>query len=265
MTQARVREGSCGLAGLGDRPGPRRARDTEVVPTWSVRRKRSSARSCGSRLRSTTPRGASTPPEPGARADQRARRRDLLRPPHDPSGPGTRSRVRRDDPRAAHQRRSGGAGPHRPLPAHARASRATACAATPADFSDPWRGVLDALMQREREACSPREEQGVLAAAELTPQVVTFLERERVLGVITETGGRFSHGAVLARAFGVPCVVGLRTCSRGSSRACWSASTATAARCSCAPSRTTSTSSSSGLARRARAQGARACTPRCRR
>ena len=46
-------------------------------------------------------------------------------------------------------------------------------------------------------------------AAELTPQVVTFLERQRVLAVITETGGRFSHGAVLARSFGFPCVVGL--------------------------------------------------------
>ncbi len=78
-----------------------------------------------------------------------------------------------------------------------------------ADFSDPWRGVLDALMKREREHVLRAEEQVVLAAADLTPQVMTFLERERVLAVITETGGRFSHGAVLARSFGIPCVVGL--------------------------------------------------------
>lgn len=78
-----------------------------------------------------------------------------------------------------------------------------------ADFSDPWRAVLDALLSREREQVVAAGEQVVLAAAELTPQVVTFLERERVLAVITETGGRFSHGAVLARSFGVPCVVGL--------------------------------------------------------
>lgn len=78
-----------------------------------------------------------------------------------------------------------------------------------ADFSDPWRGVLDSLMKSEREHMVSTGEQVVLAAAELTPQVVTFLERERVLAVITETGGRFSHGAVLARSFGVPCVVGL--------------------------------------------------------
>jgi len=78
-----------------------------------------------------------------------------------------------------------------------------------ADFSDPWQGVLDALLKREREHMVAVGEQVVLAAAELTPQVVTFLEREHVLAVITETGGRYSHGAVLARSFGVPCVVGL--------------------------------------------------------
>lgn len=77
------------------------------------------------------------------------------------------------------------------------------------DFSDPWRAVLDALLAREREQVVAAGEQIVLAAAELTPQVVTSLERERVLAVITETGGRFSHGAVLARSFGLPCVVGL--------------------------------------------------------
>ena len=77
------------------------------------------------------------------------------------------------------------------------------------DFSDPWHAVLDALLKREREHMVAVGEQVVLAAAELTPQVVTFLERARVLAVITETGGRFSHGAVLARSFGIPCVVGL--------------------------------------------------------
>jgi len=78
-----------------------------------------------------------------------------------------------------------------------------------ADFSAPWEGVLDALMQGEREAMDATSEQVVLAAAELTPQVVTFLPRERILAIVTETGGRFSHGAVLARSFGLPCVVGL--------------------------------------------------------
>lgn len=78
------------------------------------------------------------------------------------------------------------------------------------DMSDPWRVVLDVLLQRERQELGATEERVVLAAAELTPQVATFLERTRILAIITETGGRFSHGAVLARSFGIPCVVGLQ-------------------------------------------------------
>lgn len=77
------------------------------------------------------------------------------------------------------------------------------------DLADPWRNVLDVLMRGERQAFLATEEKVVLAAGELTPQVLTCLARDRLLGVITQTGGRYSHGAVLARAFGVPCVTGL--------------------------------------------------------
>jgi len=76
-----------------------------------------------------------------------------------------------------------------------------------ADMSDPWRSVLDELMQSEREELRSKGELVVLAASELTPHVVTFLDRERVLAVVTERGGRFSHGAVLARSLGFPCLV----------------------------------------------------------
>jgi phosphotransferase system enzyme I (PtsI) len=78
-----------------------------------------------------------------------------------------------------------------------------------ADISDPWRHVLDALLERDRAAVLSSKEKVILAAYELTPKVMTFVERGRILGVVAETGGRFSHGAVLARAFGVPCVLGI--------------------------------------------------------
>ncbi len=78
-----------------------------------------------------------------------------------------------------------------------------------ADVSDPWRFVLEVLLDRGRRQALESHERVVVAAAELTPMVVTLLAREQILAVITETGGRFSHGAVLARAFGVPCIVGL--------------------------------------------------------
>ncbi|MDE0891311.1 MAG: phosphoenolpyruvate--protein phosphotransferase [Planctomycetota bacterium] len=78
-----------------------------------------------------------------------------------------------------------------------------------ADASDPWRAVLEELMQTEKRDFVAGDERVILAASQLTPQVATMLDRDRVLAVICETGGRFSHGAVLARSFGFPCVVGL--------------------------------------------------------
>jgi len=78
-----------------------------------------------------------------------------------------------------------------------------------ADVSEPWRAVVEELMQTEKRDFLAGGEKVILAASELTPQVATTLDRDRVLAVICETGGRFSHGAVLARSFGFPCVVGL--------------------------------------------------------
>jgi phosphotransferase system enzyme I (PtsI) len=77
------------------------------------------------------------------------------------------------------------------------------------DVSDPWRFVLNVLLERDREQVLQTDRAVILAAAELTPAVVTFVTRERLLAVVAETGGRFSHGAVLARSLGLPCVVGL--------------------------------------------------------
>jgi phosphoenolpyruvate-protein phosphotransferase len=77
------------------------------------------------------------------------------------------------------------------------------------DVSDPWRFVLNVLLERDREQVLQADQAVILAAAELTPAVVTFVARERLLAVVAEAGGRFSHGAVLARSLGLPCVVGL--------------------------------------------------------
>lgn len=78
-----------------------------------------------------------------------------------------------------------------------------------ADVTEPWRAVVKALMQTDQETFAQSEDKVVIAAAELTPEAVTFLGRERILAIVTEAGGRFSHGAVLARSFGIPCVVGI--------------------------------------------------------
>ncbi len=47
----------------------------------------------------------------------------------------------------------------------------------------------------------------VLAAHDLTPSMTVGLDREHVVGILTETGGSTSHSAILARALEVPAVL----------------------------------------------------------
>ena len=49
----------------------------------------------------------------------------------------------------------------------------------------------------------------VLIADELTPSDAVRIPRDRVVGFVTERGGRTSHAAILARSFGIPAVVGI--------------------------------------------------------
>lgn len=53
------------------------------------------------------------------------------------------------------------------------------------------------------------EEPVVLAAGDLPPSVAARLEPGSVLGIITSGGSRGSHGVILARALGIPAIVGV--------------------------------------------------------
>jgi len=50
---------------------------------------------------------------------------------------------------------------------------------------------------------------GVLIVEELTPSTAAGLDPDKVQGIATTTGGPTSHGAIIARALGVPAVVGV--------------------------------------------------------
>ncbi len=49
----------------------------------------------------------------------------------------------------------------------------------------------------------------ILVARDLTPSITVQLDPQRVLGLATDAGTRTSHSAILARALGIPAVVGL--------------------------------------------------------
>lgn len=80
-----------------------------------------------------------------------------------------------------------------------------------ADLLDIERRVLRLLVgDGARSMVQMLREPSVLVAQDLGPSEVALLDRERVLGVVTELGGRTSHGAIVARGRGIPAVVGVR-------------------------------------------------------
>jgi phosphocarrier protein FPr len=76
-----------------------------------------------------------------------------------------------------------------------------------ADVRDVGRRVLAHLAG---EGSAPAiAEPGILVAGELTPGETAALDRALVRGIATATGSATSHAAILARALGIPAVVGL--------------------------------------------------------
>jgi phosphocarrier protein FPr len=77
-----------------------------------------------------------------------------------------------------------------------------------ADIEDVGQRVLRRLMGVEPPSLNFAEP-SILIAADLTPSDTARLDPERVLAICTELGGATAHSAILARALGIPAVVGL--------------------------------------------------------
>lgn len=60
---------------------------------------------------------------------------------------------------------------------------------------EPWSGALD--------------EQVIVVAHELSPGLTVQLDREHVVGLVSEEGTRTSHAAILAHSLGIPAVMGV--------------------------------------------------------
>ena len=70
-------------------------------------------------------------------------------------------------------------------------------------------GQVAASLLGEAAGAPSLSAQGVLVAADLTPADTARLDPAQVLAICTAFGGPTSHSAILARAFGIPAVVGL--------------------------------------------------------
>ncbi|MDQ7028587.1 MAG: phosphoenolpyruvate--protein phosphotransferase [Ardenticatenia bacterium] len=77
-----------------------------------------------------------------------------------------------------------------------------------ADMADVGQRVLRLLTGTTTNPVQP-DKPCVLVAADLTPSDTAQLDPEHVLGICTALGGPTSHSAILARALGIPAVVGV--------------------------------------------------------
>ena len=55
-------------------------------------------------------------------------------------------------------------------------------------------------------------QEAVVVAEDLTPSATAAMDRSKVLAFVTETGGKTSHSAIMARTLEIPAVVGLSRC-----------------------------------------------------
>jgi phosphotransferase system enzyme I (PtsI) len=76
------------------------------------------------------------------------------------------------------------------------------------DIRDIGTRLLESLMGPLDFDC-PFQEPVIIAGLELTTKDTLRLKKDRVLAFITEQGGRESHAAILARAMGIPAVLGM--------------------------------------------------------
>ena len=81
-------------------------------------------------------------------------------------------------------------------------------AARAADLDDV-RGRVVAILRGESTAVEAPRERSVIVAAELTPSETATLPRALIAAILTGAGSPTSHAAILARALGIPAVVGV--------------------------------------------------------
>ncbi|MDB5356238.1 MAG: Phosphoenolpyruvate-protein phosphotransferase of system [Phycisphaerales bacterium] len=77
------------------------------------------------------------------------------------------------------------------------------------DIHDIEKRVLRLLIGQKHEDLAHLTQNVVVIAHDLLPSQTAALDRKHVVGFATDVGGRTSHTAIVARAMGIPAVVGL--------------------------------------------------------
>ena len=77
------------------------------------------------------------------------------------------------------------------------------------DINDVGRRILRNLFGKKRKGLSDLEEEVVVVAHDLSPSDTATMHKNKVIGFVTDIGGKTSHTAIMAKSLEIPAVVGL--------------------------------------------------------
>lgn len=82
-----------------------------------------------------------------------------------------------------------------------------------ADVADVKIGLLADLLGKEVVDLSSLPENSVVVVGELTPSMTADIDKDNVAAIVTSTGGRTSHAAIICRALEIPAVLSVADCT----------------------------------------------------
>ena len=82
------------------------------------------------------------------------------------------------------------------------------------DIEDIRTGILAELLGKEVVDLSVLPAGTVIVVHDLTPSMTATIDKDNVAGIVTETGGRTSHSAIIARALEIPAVLSVADCCK---------------------------------------------------
>ncbi|MDR0643800.1 MAG: phosphoenolpyruvate--protein phosphotransferase [Treponema sp.] len=82
------------------------------------------------------------------------------------------------------------------------------------DIADVARRILHILLSLKKASLADLAEDVVVIARDILPSDMLAMNKERVKGIALDAGSKTSHTAILAKAFGIPAVMGLSRVTR---------------------------------------------------
>lgn len=79
------------------------------------------------------------------------------------------------------------------------------------DIDSVGERLLRNLIGADQQSLAELERKSIVVAHDLSPADTMQMDKSRVIGFITDVGGRTAHTAILARSLGIPAVVGLES------------------------------------------------------